>query len=184
VTVYVVLLRGVNVGGVKLPMADLRRIAESCGFIDPRTYIQSGNLIFAAARTSQEKIAAELRTALAEDLGLDIPMMVRSHAQLRAAVEANPFVKDGLDPNQQSVSFFAEDVPADILADVDLEQYSPEALRVHQREIYFNLPLGTGRSPMLKDLGRRKALTIGTMRNWRTTTTLLSMADELTPPSS
>jgi uncharacterized protein (DUF1697 family) len=184
VTVYVVLLRGINVGGVKLPMADLRRITETCGFTDPKTYIQSGNLIFASARKSAEKIAAELRTAVAEDLGLDIPMIVRSQGQLKAVIEANPFVKGGLDPNQQSVSFFAEDIPANLFADVVLEQYSPEAVRVRKREIYFNLPLGTGHSPMLKDIGRLKGLTIGTMRNWRTTTTLLSMAAELTSLSS
>jgi uncharacterized protein (DUF1697 family) len=178
-TVYVVLLRGVNVGGVKLPMADLRRITEGCGFSDPRTYIQSGNLLFAVAGQQVDTIAVALRAALKADLGLDIPMIIRTRAQLAAVVASNPFIKDGQDPSQQSVSFFAEAVPKDLFSDVDLEQFSPEAIRVHEHEIYFNLPLGTGHSPMLKKIGRRQGVATGTMRNWRTVTTLLEIAAEI-----
>jgi uncharacterized protein (DUF1697 family) len=164
-------------------MADLRRVTEACGFPEPRTYIQSGNLIFNSPRKNVAKVAAELRAALKQDLGLDIAMIIRTRAQLEAVVDANPFIAEGLDPNQQSVSFFAEDIPADLFAGVALEQYAPEAVRLSKREVYFNLPLGTGHSPMLKDIGRRKGLNVATMRNWRTVTTLLSIAAETSPTS-
>jgi uncharacterized protein (DUF1697 family) len=179
VSVYVVLLRGVNVGGVKLPMAELRRVVVACGFADPRTYIQSGNLVFASKRRAIDKIAADLRSGLKAELSLDIPMIIRTRAELKSVIDANPFIRDGHDADQQSVSFFADAVDADLFGDVDLERYSPEALRIHAREVYFNLPLGTGHSPMLKDIGRRKGLAIGTMRNWRTVSSLLDLADEV-----
>jgi uncharacterized protein (DUF1697 family) len=177
--VYVVLLRGVNVGGIKVPMAELRQVAESCGFTDPRTYIQSGNLVFASPRRGVDEIAAELRHGLEQAVGHDIPMITRTKAQLGAAIAANPFIAAGLDPQHQSVSFFADDVPKDLFADVDLDQFAPEEIKIHKREVYFNLPKGTGHSPMLKKVGRRKELAVGTMRNWRTVTTLLELAGQI-----
>jgi uncharacterized protein (DUF1697 family) len=178
VTVYVALLRGINVGGVKLPMADLRHLAESAGLTDPRTYIQSGNLVFSSRRRGIDKIAAELRAAIKDELSLDIPVIVRTATELAAVIDNNPFIAAGLDGQQQSVAFFAARVAANVFRDVDLAKYAPEAAAVHGREIYFNLPVGTGHSPMLKDIGRRPAIKIGTVRNWRTVTTLLGLATE------
>ncbi|WP_032527980.1 DUF1697 domain-containing protein [Streptococcus mutans] len=44
---YVVLLRGVNVGGKnKLVMSDLRQQVTDMGFVNVKTYINSGNLFF------------------------------------------------------------------------------------------------------------------------------------------
>ena len=46
-TVHIALLRAVNVGGTgKLPMSELKALAEGLGLRDVSTYIQSGNLIF------------------------------------------------------------------------------------------------------------------------------------------
>jgi len=176
-TVYAALLRGVNVGGVKLGMSDLRRVAAAAGCVEPRTFIQSGNLVFSTARRDAEKVGGELRSALKAELGLDIAVIMRTKAELAAAIDANPFLKAGGNPASQSVAFFADDVDPALLADIDLTKYEPEAARVHKREVYFNLPKGTGHSPMLKDIGRRKGLTIGTMRNWRTTLAVLAMMD-------
>nr|MBA3835646.1 DUF1697 domain-containing protein [Sphingomonas sp.] len=54
-TAYVALLRAVNVGGTsKLPMTELRKIAEDLGFENPRTYIASGNLLFSSDREEAE----------------------------------------------------------------------------------------------------------------------------------
>ena len=47
---YVALLRAVNVGGTKLPMADLRALLEGLGLTNVRTYLQSGNAVFSTRR--------------------------------------------------------------------------------------------------------------------------------------
>ncbi len=63
-TAFVALLRAVNVGGTsKLPMAELRAIAEELGFINPRTYIASGNLVF-ESREAEAQVKAALESAL------------------------------------------------------------------------------------------------------------------------
>lgn len=46
-TFYIALLRGINVGGHKvIKMADLKRVFESIGLKQVKTYIQSGNIVF------------------------------------------------------------------------------------------------------------------------------------------
>lgn len=63
-TVFIALLRVVNVGGTgKMPMSDLRRLCESAGFAAVRTYIASGNVVF-----ESEVSEAEVKAALEEKL--------------------------------------------------------------------------------------------------------------------
>ena len=61
---YVILLRGINVGGKnKIPMADLKLFLEEQGFKDVLTYIQSGNVVLRsdlAAKTLSAKIEDSL----------------------------------------------------------------------------------------------------------------------------
>ena len=68
-TVFVALLRAVNVGGTgMLSMVDLKALCEEIGFIDVRTYIQSGNVVF---RTGEDEatVQARLEEALAAKMG-------------------------------------------------------------------------------------------------------------------
>lgn len=67
---YVALLRGVNVGGKHiLPMKDLSEIVAKCKCRDVRTYIQSGNVVFAASRDVAEKLPLALAKRIQERLG-------------------------------------------------------------------------------------------------------------------
>ena len=73
---YVALLRAVNVGGTgKLPMADLREMCERIGFINVRTYIASGNVVFASASSASE-VQTDLEGALAEYGGKPVGVVV------------------------------------------------------------------------------------------------------------
>ena len=79
-TAYVALLRAVNVGGTsKLPMAELKQIAEELGFGCPRTYIASGNLLFTSA-LGEAQIRDKLEARLALHMGRHVPVMVRTVA--------------------------------------------------------------------------------------------------------
>ena len=89
-SVYVALLRGINVGGRStLPMADLRRVAAECGFGSVATYIQSGNLLFTAT-LGADAAAARLEEAIAAEGGPTPRVAVRSRAELAAVVAGNP----------------------------------------------------------------------------------------------
>ena len=114
-TVMVALLRGVNVGGKnKVAMADLREVASACGFEHVRTYIQSGNLLFATASSDTPAVAAELRSAIADELGVDTPVVVRTREELSDVVAASPYAGAGPDPSTLHVVFVDGTAPAEI----------------------------------------------------------------------
>lgn len=177
-TVMVALLRGINVGGhAKLPMAQLREVAESAGFEHVRTYIQSGNVVFRTTRRSAKAVGEALGTALAEQTDVTPDVMVRSQAELEAVVAANPFATLDLEPRQLHV-FFQHEPATKALAELDLDPFLPEEAVAVGRELYLHLPDGLGRSKLAEALGKAKAPS-RTARNWRTVTTLVEMANEV-----
>src|SRR3954465_2720693 len=92
-TRYLVLLRGINVGGRnKVPMAALRELLESHGHTKVSTYIASGNVILTSDQSAAE-IKRELEEALPKTFKLDselIAVLVLTHAELRAVVRKRP----------------------------------------------------------------------------------------------
>jgi uncharacterized protein (DUF1697 family) len=90
-TVYVALLRAVNVGGSgKLPMADLKSMCTDLGFTRVETYIASGNVVF-ASNASVAKVKSELESRLLDCAGKRIGVLVRTAAEMQAVLDANPF---------------------------------------------------------------------------------------------
>ena len=90
---YVALLRAVNVGGTKLPMADLRALLEGLGLTNVRTYLQSGNAVFDAGDDAEP--AAALATAIEmrieRDLGPRVGVLVLPGETMADVAAANPF---------------------------------------------------------------------------------------------
>jgi uncharacterized protein (DUF1697 family) len=90
---YLVLLRGINVGGKrKVPMAELRTLLESLGFENVSTYIASGN-VFLDSDLSARKVAAKIEAALPKAFKLDTELLrvaVLTKAQLEAIVKNRP----------------------------------------------------------------------------------------------
>jgi uncharacterized protein (DUF1697 family) len=170
VTSYVALLRAVNVGGTsKLPMAELKRIAEKIGFEAPRTFIASGNLLFTSEEEEQQ-VRTRVEAALAEHMGKPVPVMVRTADELAAVAAANPF---GDAPGRRVlVTFLSEPPRKDALDDV--RGLDGERMALGTREIYVDY---CGRL-----LGRSKlripAAEKGTARNMNTVAKLAEMAKE------
>jgi uncharacterized protein (DUF1697 family) len=177
-TTYVALLRGINVGGRnRLAMADLRRLLAELGHGVPRTYVQSGNAVFASDRSDVEEIAGELAARIAAELDVRPAVVLRTAEELRAVAEANPYADEAAaDPTSVHVAFLSA-VPVDPATFAfDADDYAPEELTVADRELYLHLPGGIGRSRLATDLARRHADVEMTMRNWRTVTKLLDLA--------
>ena len=93
VTKYLILLRGINVGGRnKVPMAPLRELLEELGYSDVSTFIASGNVIMSSRHAASE-IKRRIESALPQRFGLDselIAVRVMTHAELRAVVDDRP----------------------------------------------------------------------------------------------
>ena len=173
----IALLRGVNVGGHnKVPMAALRTALAERGYPSVRTYVQSGNIVV-HERTPAARYAADVRAVVAESFGCDVPVVVRAAHQLATVAAENPFAGPGRDPGRQLLVGFLDGTPDQArVAAIDPHRSPPDELRVRGAEVYFWCPDGWGRSKV--SVGLEKALgTAMTVRNWRTVTTLLEMAN-------
>src|SRR3954471_9510927 len=105
---YVALLRGVNVGGRKVPMADLKRLFVDLGHEDVTTYIQSGNVVFRPASTKRAAVVDELEKAIADQFAVPARVLLRTDTELDKVLSANPFLAQGADPAALHVTFLAE----------------------------------------------------------------------------
>lgn len=175
VTRHIALLRGVNVGGrTKVPMAELRALLADIGYTDVRTLLQSGNAVLTAEGTAPADVARAVEAALAATYERDIKVVVRTAAEMRAVIDANPLAVSH--PSRFLVTFYAEPVDTAALAGIDAEAQKPDEVAFREREIYYNLPRGISEAklPLLVD----RALKVsGTARNWNTVTKLLALAD-------
>lgn len=174
---YVALLRGVNVGGKnRLPMAELSAIFERAGCTGVRTYIQSGNVVFGASARVAAQVGAQVSAALAERLGLRVPLVLRSAAELRAVVEGNPFLREREDPKRLHVAFLERAPTASARAALDPSRSPPDRFVARGRELYLCCPNGMARTKLTNDYLDRTLGTVSTVRNWSTVLALCELA--------
>lgn len=163
---FIALLRAVNVGGIKLPMATLRQLCEDAGFTDVRTYIASGNVVF-RTRMGMAKAKAQLEAALEETMGRPVPVLMRTADELERVLSANPF--PDAPTNRVIVYFFDKALPANSLDTV--KHQKDERLHPAGRELYVQYPDGMGQSKLVIP-----AAATGTGRNLNTIQALREMA--------
>ncbi len=171
---YVVLLRGVNVGGkAKLPMAALRELCTSAGCEDVVTYIQSGNVVLRSP-LGEKKLQATLEAAVAAEFGFAPAVMIRSAGEMAAVVDRNPY--PGVDEDSIHVGFLDGPPAAGAAGCLAALDCAPEQVRAVGRDLYLHLPNGVGRAnlPPLIDRCLRPARI--TVRNWRTVTKLVQLS--------
>ena len=166
-TTYIALLRAVNVGGTgKLPMADLKSLCVEVGFVKVQTYIASGNIVF-----ESKEPAAHVKSALESRLHAyakkSIEVFVRSAAELRAVLAANPFKKP--EPKFVYAFFLGEKPPAD--AATNVKHRIDEEIHPGKRELYIYYPQGMGQSKLVIPAAAR-----GTARNMNTVAKLVAMS--------
>jgi uncharacterized protein (DUF1697 family) len=178
VTRYVALLRGINVGGrQKVAMADLRKLLDGLGYTEVKTHLQSGNAVFSSSKRSAEKIAGEIEAAITAQLGLTVRVLVRTAAELRAVIEANPIPGEVANGSRFLVVFLSGPPDQKALAAVEPGQFEPEKFGAGDRAMYFWCPDGIQNSPILGALGKDRPGLTATARNWNTVTKLLELAE-------
>jgi uncharacterized protein (DUF1697 family) len=198
---YIALFRAVNVGGIKLPMADLRGLLEGLGLVNVRTYLQSGNAVFDA---KDDEPASALATAIAgrlqrDVLGPRVGVLVLPEGAMDDVVAANPFlagprasgeflhasflfgVEDAGDFGEASeaaysaafeATFRQVELPAAEGEEAAFVGSPPLAAPV----IYLRLPHGYGRTKLNNGWFERKLGTAATTRNWRTVVAIADLA--------
>jgi len=179
--VIVSMLRGVNLGPHhRLKMDALRALYESLGFTDVQTYVQSGNAIFRADSRDLPAVAAQIEGAIERKFGFRADTIVRTAAQLRKAVERNPFAtRRNLEPNKFLVTFLAGDPDREGRKKLLQMKIDPEEVRVEGREVYIYYANGMAQPRLSWTQAAKMLKSAGTGRNWNTVEALLEMAEKL-----
>jgi uncharacterized protein (DUF1697 family) len=168
-TSFVALLRGVNLmGATTLRMSDLKAIAEELGLQSVRTYIASGNLLF-ASRKGESAIKAALEQAVKVHMAREIGVMVRTADEMAAAVAANPFAEE---PGNRVAAIFLDEPPPAGALDA-AKNVADERMALGTREIYVHYPSGQGQSKLAIPAAAK-----GTARNLNTVAKLAELARE------
>ena len=177
-TIWIGLLRGINVGGKNvLPMNKLAMDLESLKLKNVRTYIQSGNVIF----DSSVKTALSLSTMIGEKIekehGFRPQVLVLDGKTLREAIRLNPFPKAVSDPKSLHFFFLAEPATDPDIAALDAAKASTESFRLTGDVFYLHAPNGIGRSKLAANTEKHLGV-VTTARNYRTVEKLLLMATQ------
>jgi uncharacterized protein (DUF1697 family) len=174
---YVALLRGINVGGnKKVPMADLRAMTAKLGFADPRTLLQSGNLVFDGKAQPTAKLEQLLETATKKTIGVECSYLVRTAEEWARIIAANPFAKfASADPSHFAMTACRETPGAAAIEALRAEVRGQEDFKVVGRELFACYPDGMGTSRLALALSKNKLGTVCTARNWNTVLKIQAM---------
>lgn len=178
---YISLLRGINLLGHKrVEMGRLRGMFEGMGFERVRTYINSGNVVFDAARSAPAGLSRRIEGRMVEEFGFSAMVITRTAKELGRAIEGNPFVKESRSaPSSVFIGFMAQAPKADAIAKVKARAAKTEQAHCCGREIYVYYVGGMGQAKLLTHGVLERVLAVSTtMRNWNTVSRLYEMASD------
>ncbi|WP_026889404.1 DUF1697 domain-containing protein [Clostridium beijerinckii] len=179
-TIYIALLRGINVGGKNIiKMNDLKRILELIGLNEVETYIQSGNVLF---KSSEEKmiLLEKIKHEIEKTFGFSVDVILRTNKEIEQIIKNCPFSeKEILEAQSTSKS---ESLYVGILSDIPLEENimklepfksQNDEYKVIGQEVFLLFHNSIRDSKLANKLNRLGVQV--TVRNWRT----MNKLDEL-----
>ncbi len=177
--VFIALLRGVNVGKAKrVPMAEWRVVLEGLGYAGVATLLNSGNAVFRARQAPPARLAAAIAGALAAELKVDVPVIVKSADELAKVVAENPLAGAATEPSRLLVAFAPDAAALAGLAPIAGLVAASEQFVLGRHAAYLHCPAGILESrageALLGKLGRA-----ATTRNWATVLKLHALAGQV-----
>ena len=171
-TTHIALLRGINVGGhKKVAMSALRDLFTRLGFVDTRSLLQSGNLVFRTDAGTAEGADLErlLEAEVARHLDLQTDLFVRTGEEWKAIIARNPFSLEAeRDPGHLIVMCLKDAAGARNVTLLQKAISGPEIVRADGKQLYIVYPNGMGTSRLTNALIDKTLGTRGTGRNWNT----------------
>jgi uncharacterized protein (DUF1697 family) len=173
--VYIGLLRGINVGGKVLKMADLKEAIAGLGFGDVKTYLQSGNLVFRAPKAGDDTMAARISTAIAEHSKLDVHVLIRTAGEWDEVINSNPFPRAVELPKTLHALILDKQPEQARIEDLQSKAFGREEWKIIGGTLYLHTPDGMGKSELGNSIERRLKVPM-TGRNWNTVLALRELA--------
>jgi len=167
---YVVLLRGINVGGKnKIKMIELKNMFESISFKNVKTYIQSGNVIFDYDFIDYIKLANQIEKKISENFGFSVKAVVRREDEFRKIVNNNPFLNEpGIEIDKLHVVLMENIPDPELVLLLDVKKEENERFVIISKEIYLYCPNGYGKTRLNNSMFEKKLKISATTRNWKT----------------
>ncbi|MGE3403264.1 MAG: DUF1697 domain-containing protein [Vicinamibacterales bacterium] len=178
--VYLALLRGINVGGNNIiRMTDLKACFEGeMGFADVSTFIQSGNVIFCANRTSLPALTSSVEEALSARFGYNAVVVVLSHDMLRQVVKDAP---GGFGTRPATYRYDVIFVKKPLRPAAALRHFEPrpgvDRVEAGTHAVYASRLAARAAQSRISKIASTPAYASMTIRNWNTTTKLLAIMD-------
>lgn len=175
---YISFLRGINVSGQKkIKMEDLKKMYESLGCEDVKTYIQSGNVVFKSVK-DQDEIEKEIRGGINRTFGFDAGIFVTTRNHIEDVLSANPF-KNRKDFNTKTMyfTFLKKEPDKALTGKLETEKPTNDSFEIIGKEIYLYCPGGYGRTVYSNNYFENKLKMEATTRNWNTVTKMVEMAE-------
>lgn len=165
---YTAFLLGINVGRCIIKMTELKTLMEKEGYTDVRTFLASGNVRFAAGKTTPVALTKRLEKVFAQQFGFDVGVIVRTVGELEKMLKASPFKEVKVTKNTRRYVTFLSEKP---LAPLKARRITPEyeVLKVTPDAVYSVLEINAAvKTPdIMKLLGSAYGKKI-TTRNWNT----------------
>jgi uncharacterized protein (DUF1697 family) len=167
VTRYAAFLRGVNVGGVNLKMAEVAKAFENAGFTNVRTILASGNVLL-DSRSGVDAVRKKAEKALRDAFGYDAWVLAYPIDAVAAISESFPFERE-VEGHHSYVTFVTDEKVLDELAALAKDAGPDEKIQRGEGVVYWQVPrTGTLDSAMGKTMGKKRYKSSTTTRNLRT----------------
>jgi uncharacterized protein (DUF1697 family) len=174
---YISLLRGINVGGKTLKMANLVDIYESLDLRDVRTYIQSGNVLFNTTAMERNKIKGELELQIRDRFGLSVTAFIFRRNEFQEIIERNPLAgTGGRELGRLHVTFLEKKPEEELVERLPPDKNTADEYRVIGTEVYLYCPGGYGKTPLSNSFFEKNLAVRATTRNWRTVNRLYQIS--------
>ena len=177
--VYVALLRGINVGGNNLiRMPALKACFEAERLRDVATYLQSGNVLFAADRSDQQALTAGIEKALSRTFAYASRVVVRSFEQMHTVVQRAP-KRFGEQPriHRYDVIFLKHPLTVDEALQSVTARPGVDRVFAGEDVLYFSRLIARATESQLSRVVGKPAYQNMTIRNWNTTRKLLQLME-------
>jgi uncharacterized protein (DUF1697 family) len=166
-TRYAGFLRGVNVGGVNLKMAEVAKAFEDAGFTNVKTILASGNVLL-DSRSGVDGVRKKAETALRDAFGYDAWVLAYDLKTVRTVSEKFPFERE-VDGYHSYVTFVTDPDVLDELAALGDDAGPEEKIQRGEGVIYWQVPSkGTLDTTIGKTMGKKRYKSSTTTRNLRT----------------
>ena len=174
--IYIALLKGINVGGhKKIKMTTLAEMFTALGYSNVTTYIQSGNVVFESKKKDTVKLATNISQKIKKTFDFDVDIIVKTKVELEFVFNNNPFIKNEI---EKLYVAFLSSTPKE--KNIDLGVYEDAEYQIVNDVVYMFFKTKSSDSKLSNNVNEKKLhVDIVTTRNWKTTTQLVQLANDL-----